>query len=89
MKLDIISSKLDLMKETCAERMEHLETKLELALQSHINLYATRISTLEAYAERHGIQIDKLKEWRTLQIGALIIIALIIEKVAVKILWGS
>ena len=89
MELDVISSKLDLMKETCSERMKHLETSLVLSIESRNNLLMNRVSTLENTLVEHGKTIDKLKEWRFLQIGALIIIAIILEQIAARIPWWS
>jgi hypothetical protein len=87
MELDGIASKLDDMKERCGERMLQLEKTVIVTIESQNIVLATRITALEDTARQHGKAIDKLKEWRTLQVGALIVIGILVDWIIQKMPW--
>jgi hypothetical protein len=87
MELDVVAQKLDDMKATCGERMVQLEKTVILSIESQNKVLANRISTLEKTTEQHGKAIDRLKEWRTLQIGALVIIGIVVDWIVQHMPW--
>lgn len=87
MELDVIASKLDDMRETCGERMVQLEKTLIISIESQNVILANKIAALEETSKQHGKAIDRLKEWRTLQVGALIVIGILVDWIIQKIPW--
>jgi hypothetical protein len=87
MELDVIASKLDDMRETCGERMVQLEKTLIISIESQNVILANKIAALEDTSKQHGKAIDRLKEWRILQIGALIILGIFVDWIVSSMPW--
>ncbi len=87
MELDVLSTKLDDMKAACGERMGQLEKNLTLSIAAQNTLLANRIAVLEETSKAQGKAIDRLKEWKNIQIGALIILGIIVEQIIARIPW--
>jgi len=87
MELDVLSTKLDDMKAACSERMGQLEKNLTLSIAAQNTLLSNRIAVLEETSKAQGKSIDRLKEWKNIQIGALIILGIIVEQIIARIPW--
>jgi hypothetical protein len=87
MELDVIASKLDDMRETCGERMIQLEKTVIISIESQNIVLANRIAALEDTTKQHGKSIERLKEWRTLQIGALLVISIVVDWMVQNMPW--
>ncbi|MFZ3168231.1 MAG: hypothetical protein WA130_11500 [Candidatus Methanoperedens sp.] len=67
--------------------MLQLEKTVIVTIESQKIVLANKIATLEDTARQHGQAIDKLKEWRTLQVGALIVIGIVVDWIIQKMPW--
>ncbi len=85
MELDVLAQKLDDMNTRCTERMDQLEKNLTLAIESQNKLFTERMNHIEQAADKAHSRLDEqkrsilcLKAWKNRQIGALIILSIIV-----------
>jgi len=76
MEMDVLATKLDDMNTRCGERMDQLEKNLTLAIESQNRLFTERMN-----------HILCLKAWKNRQIGALILLSIIVTLIAEHIKW--
>jgi len=94
MEMDVLSTKLDDMNSRCGERMDQLEKNLTLAIESQNKLFTERMNHIEQTTIKAHSRIDAqkksilcLKAWKNRQIGAVIIMSIIITFIAEHIKW--
>ena len=94
MELDVLASKLDDMNTRCGERMNQLEKNLTLAIESQNRLFTERMNHIEEEANKAHSRLDEqkksvlcLKAWKNRQIGALIILSIIVTYIGEHIKW--
>jgi DNA anti-recombination protein RmuC len=89
MEMDVLAAKLDDMNKRCTERMDQLEKNLTLAIESQNRLFTERMNHIEQTASKAHSRLDEqkrsilcLKAWKNRQIGALIILSIIVTYIA-------
>ncbi len=94
MELDVLASKLDDMNTRCTERMDQLEKNLTLAIESQNKLLTERMNHIEQAADKAHSRLDEqkisilcLNAWKNRQIGALIILSIIVTYIGEHIKW--
>ena len=94
MEMDVLATKLDDMNTRCGERMDQLEKNLTQAIESQNKLLTERMNHIEQTAGKAHSRIDEqkksilcLKAWKNRQIGALIILSIIITYIAEHVKW--
>ena len=94
MEMDVLATKLDDMNTRCGERMDQLEKNLMLAIESQNRLFTERLNHIEQTAGKAHSRIDDqkksilcLKAWKNRQIGALILLSIIVTLIAEHIKW--
>jgi hypothetical protein len=94
MEMDVLASKLDDMNTRCTERMDQLEKNLMQAIEAQNRLSTERMNHIELEANKAHSRLDDqkksilcLKAWKNRQIGALIILSIIITFIAEHIRW--
>ena len=94
MELDVLATKLDDMNKRCGERMDQLEKNLTLAIESQNRLFTERMKHIEQTASKAHSRLDEqkrsilcLKAWKNRQIGALIILSIIVTYIADHVKW--
>ncbi len=94
MELNVLASKIDDMNTRCGERMDQLEKNLTLAIESQNKLFTERMNHIEQAASKAHSRLDEqkrsilcLKAWKNRQIGALIILSIIVTYIADHVKW--
>ena len=94
MEMNVLATKLDDMNTRCSERMDQLEKNLTQAIESQNRLFTERMNHIEQEANKAHSRLDEhkksilcLKAWKNRQIGALIILSIIITYIAEHIKW--
>lgn len=94
MEMNVLATKLDDMNTRCGERMDQLEKNLTQAIESQNKLFTERMNHIEQTGSKAHSRIDEqkrsilcLKAWKNRQIGALIILSIIITFIAEHIKW--
>lgn len=94
MEIDVLATKLDDMNKRCTERMDQLEKNLTLAIESQNRLFTERMKHIEQTASKAHSRLDEqkrsilcLKAWKNRQIGALIILSIIVTYIADHVKW--
>lgn len=94
MEMNVLASKLDDMNTRCGERMNQLEKNLTLAIESQNKLFTERMKHIEQAASKAHSRLDEqkksilcLKAWKNRQIGALIILSIIVTYIADHVKW--
>ena len=94
MEIDVLATKLDDMNKRCTERMDQLERNLTLAIESQNRLFTERMNHIEQTASKAHFRLDEqkrsilcLKAWKNRQIGALIILSIIVTYIADHVKW--
>ncbi|MBU4223004.1 MAG: hypothetical protein KKD46_03380 [Euryarchaeota archaeon] len=94
MEIDVLASKIDDMNKRCGERMDQLEKNLTLAIESQNRLFTERMHHIEQTASKAHSRLDEqkrsilcLKAWKNRQIGALIILSIIVTYIADHVKW--
>jgi|GEM_PF-2023286 len=94
MEMDVLTSKLDDMNTRCTERMDQLEKNLTQAIESQNKLFTERMNHIEQAASKAHARIDEqkrsilcLKAWKNRQIGALIVLSIIVTYIVEHIIW--
>ena len=86
--------KVEDMKMRYEERMDQLEKKLTLAIESQNKLLTERMNHVEQIASKAHSRIDEqkrsilcLKAWENRQIGALIILSILVTYILEHLTW--
>jgi hypothetical protein len=94
MEMDVLATKLDDMNSRCGERMDQLEKNLTLAIESQNKLFTERMNHIEQTASKAHSRIDEqkrsilcLKAWKNRQIGALIILSIVVTYILEHLTW--
>jgi len=94
MEMDVLATKLDDMNSRCGERMDQLEKNLTQAIESQNKLLTERMNHIEQTASKAHSRIDEqkrsilcLKAWKNRQIGALIILSIVITYILEHLTW--
>ncbi len=94
MELNVLAQKLDDMNIMCSERMNQLEKNLTQAIESQNKLFTERMNHIEEAANIAHSRLDEqkksvlcLKAWKNRQIGALIILSIIVTYIGEHIKW--
>jgi len=94
MELKVLASKLDDMNTRCGERMDQLEKNLMQAIESQNRLVTERMNYIEKTACKAHSRLDDQKKsilcleaWKNRQIGALIILSIIITYIGDHVKW--
>jgi hypothetical protein len=89
MEMDVLATKLDDMNARCTERMDQLGKNLTQAIESQNRLFTEQMNHIEQTASKAHSRIDEqkrsilcLKAWKNRQIGALIILSIIVTYIA-------
>lgn len=94
MEMDVLATKLDDMNSRCGERMDQLEKNLTQAIESQNKLLTERMNHIEQTASKAHSRIDEqkrsilcLKAWKNRQIGALIILSIVVTYILEHLKW--
>ena len=94
MEMDVLATKLDDMNSRCGERMDQLEKNLTQAIESQNRLLTERMNHIEQTASKAHSRIDEqkrsilcLKAWKNRQIGALIILSIVVTYILEHLTW--
>jgi hypothetical protein len=94
MEMDVLATKLDDMNSRCSERMDQLEKNLTQAIESQNKLLTERMNHIEQTASKAHSRIDEqkrsilcLKAWKNRQIGALIILSIVVTYILEHLTW--
>jgi hypothetical protein len=94
MEMDVLATKLDDMNSRCGERMDQLEKNLTQAIESQNKLLTERMNHIEQTASKAHSRIDEqkrsilcLKAWKNRQIGALIILSIVVTYILEHLTW--
>ena len=94
MEMDVLATKLDDMNSRCGERMDQLEKNLTQAIESQNRLLTERMNHIEQTASKAHSRIDEqkrsimcLKAWKNRQIGALIILSIVVTYIMEHLTW--
>jgi len=94
MEMDVLATKLDDMNTRCGERMDQLEKNLTQAIESQNKLLTERMNHIEQVASKAHSRIDEqkrsilcLKAWKNRQIGALIILSIVVTYILEHLTW--
>jgi hypothetical protein len=94
MEMDVLATKLDDMNSRCGERMDQLEKNLTQAIESQNKLLTERMNHIEQTACKAHSRIDEqkrsilcLKAWKNRQIGALIILSIVVTYILEHLTW--
>jgi hypothetical protein len=94
MEMDVLATKLDDMNTRCGERMDQLEKNLTQAIESQNKLLTERMNHIEQAASKAHSRIDEqkrsilcLKAWKNRQIGALIILSIVVTYILEHLTW--
>jgi hypothetical protein len=94
MEMDVLSTKLDDMNSRCGERMDQLEKNLTQAIESQNKLLTERMNHIEQTASKAHSRIDEqkrsilcLKAWKNRQMGALIILSIVVTYILEHLTW--
>jgi len=94
MEMDVLATKLDDMNSRCGERMDQLEKNLTQAIESQNKLLTERMNHIEQTASKAHSRIDEqkrsimcLKAWKNRQIGALIILSIVVTYIMEHLTW--
>jgi hypothetical protein len=94
MEMDVLATKLDDMNSRCGERMDQLEKNLTQAIESQNKLLTERMNHIEQATSKAHSRIDEqkrsilcLKAWKNRQIGALIILSIVVTYILEHLKW--